>query len=134
MPDKNNKGHERSPKAPDRFGGDTIPAGFENQLGIYRLRRDDVEIAIERSLDAITRRYVRALAREIDDQINRQRREVIVTASRFVCVVRDNISHRALSSFQIIGEPIFEGDLDDTDSLDVSALRRQLNGERSKKR
>lgn len=101
---------------------------------MYRLERlaqgTARRINITDDLSEIERHHMDALSREIDSQINKHRREINVIASSFVSRVTCNISGERIVSFQIVGEPIFQDSsnsfLDDTDSLDVSALRRKL--------
>lgn len=134
MPDKNNKHGAHKARAfsnSDEDAGDTSPGASQKTL--YRLDRVspyETRIAAENNFRDISRSHVSTLLREIDTQIYKHERDVIITASRFVSIVRDATSHCIVASFQIVGRPIFEHDLDDTDSLDVTALRAQLKRER----
>lgn len=98
---------------------------------MYRLERHALGLArritITDDRHDIERDHVRAISRELDSLINQHRREIHLIASNFYSSISDNLSGEPLVTFQIIGEPIFEGDLDDTDTLDVSALRSRLN-------
>jgi len=94
---------------------------------MYRLQRisfgvvRQINVTIDRT--EIERDHVRALSRELDTQINYHAREIRISASSYASSITDNLSGATLCSFQIVGEPIFDDDIDDTDSLNVSALR-----------
>lgn len=127
MPEKNNNA-EPAKRADEKV---VFGSAQDYRLERFSKQRKKTTVSVD-CLAVVTAKHVRSLCREIDDQINFHQREVIVTASRFCSVVRCKTSHARLASFQIVGAPIFDGDIDDTDSLDVSALRRKLNGERKR--
>jgi hypothetical protein len=119
MPDKNNR-----------------PRATLNQSCRYRLARVGekvFDIIEDDSLDRVTRKHIDSLAREIDRLVNRDRRDLIVFVERCASEIRCKVSHLKITSFEVIGEPIFDGDIDDTDSLDVTALRAQIARERREK-
>ena len=96
----------------------------------YRLDRlaDGSTKRISSTVDIkeVERLHADSLARELDILINKQRREVHVIASSFCSRVRCNISGEQLVSFLILGEPYYPDHDSDTDSLDVSALRKRI--------
>jgi hypothetical protein len=99
---------------------------------MYRLERtvnggSVRQIISTSSRDEVERAHMRHLLRDIDELLHRDKHDgLIVESERHASVVRARLSSRPLVSFRILSAPIFEGDLDDSDRIDVRSLRAKI--------
>lgn len=117
MPGTNNK--------PARVNGATGAATY-----VLNRVADDKKTRVARELtrQEINRRHLSAVFREVDALVYRDLRRVRLTFTEFCSEIVDDLSGRRIVSFLVSSGPVYDLDTDDTDSLDVTALRRQLLG------
>jgi hypothetical protein len=115
-------------------GNENKPARDNGATGAtsYELNRvvldNKTRVATELTRQEINRRHLAAVFREVDALVYRDLRIVRVTFTEFCSEIVDDLSGRRLVSFLVSSGPVYDIDNDDTDSLDVTALRRQLLG------
>jgi hypothetical protein len=80
------------------------------------------------------RALMRALFRDADRLIYRDRRAVLIEIEQRAALIRDRLSHQPLVSFRILSTAmIYDCDDDDSGSIDVTNLRKQIEKEMTKR-